>query len=89
MEVRAEVKDVANFFGSLDRFDELVIAEFYDEGGYYIGQIKYDNIDGSLTISKELRTLWRNQVKLSHMYTDQSGESGDLFSFIVMKGEEK
>lgn len=84
--INVMVKDVANFFGNLDGYDRLVIAEFYDERGYYIGQIEHDDLDGSLTISKGLRTLWRNRVKLSGTCI---GQRGDLFTFVVLKGEEK
>ena len=36
------VKDVPNFFNGLLGFDFRVVADFYDEDGYYIGQIDRD-----------------------------------------------
>ena len=84
--INVMVKDVANFFDNLDGYDRLIIAEFYDERGYYIGQIEHDDVDGSLTISKELRTLWKNKVKFYRMYTLQDTV---MFTFVVMKGEER
>lgn len=37
-----KVKDVGVFFDHLYGFDFRVVADFYDEDGYYIGQIDRD-----------------------------------------------
>ena len=91
MEVRVEVKDVANFFSTkffsdLDGLDHLVIAAFYNEDGFYMGQIGRNCKDGRLDIDNELRAVWRNKVKF---YKKCALKGRDVFTFIVLKGEEK
>lgn len=81
-----EVKDVPNFFNGLLGFGYSVIADFYDEDGYYIGQINRDYKDVKVVISSELRGVWRNKVLFSSMYTMREAV---MFKFVVLKGEEK
>lgn len=81
-----EVKDVPNFFNNLDGFDYRVIADFYDEDGFYIGQINRNYVDGDLFVSCEVRAVWRNVIKFSRVYTLRDTV---IFTFIVLKGEEK
>lgn len=81
-----EVKDVPNFFNSLLGFDYRVISDFYDEDGFYIGQINRNYKDGNLFISGGLRACWRNDIKFSCMNTLQNTV---MFTFVVLRGEEK
>lgn len=80
-----QVKDVANFFNNLDVLDYRVIAAFYDEDGFYIGQIDRVWKDGYLDIDNELRVVWRNKVKF---YNKRTVQGVDILVFIVLKGEE-
>ena len=80
------VKDVANFFSNLAGFDHRAMADFYDEDGFYIGHINRNDKSGNLSISGELRVCWRNNIKFYSMYILQETV---MFTFIVLKGEEK
>lgn len=81
-----KVKDVGVFFDHMYGFDYRTIAEFYNEDGYYIGQINRNYNGGDLFISGGLRACWRNSIKFTRMYTLQETV---MFKFIVLKGEEK
>lgn len=81
-----KVKDVGVFFDNLYGFDYRVIADFYDEGGFYIGQINKYYMNGEMFVSDEVRAVWRNTIKFSRMYTCKETV---MFTFIVLKGEEK
>lgn len=81
-----KVKDVMVFFDNLYGFDYRVIADFYDEDGFYIGQINRNYADGDLFVSCEVRAVWRNVIKFSRVYTLRDTV---IFTFIVLKGEEK
>ena len=83
--IKVQVKDVANFFNNLDDLDYRVIAAFYNEDGFYIGQIDRVWKDGYLDIDNELRDVWRNKVKF---YSKRTMQGVDIFVFIVLKGEE-
>ena len=61
--IKVQVKDVANFFKSLDVIDHRIIAAFYNEEGVYVGQIGRNCKDGHLFIDNKLRAVWRNKVK--------------------------
>ena len=80
------VKDVANFFNNLDDLDYRAIAAFYNEDGFYIGQIDRVWKEGYLDIDNDLRDVWRNKVKFYNKHTVQGV---DILVFIVLKGEEK
>ena len=80
-----KVKDVRVFFDNLYGFDYRVVADFYNEDGYYIGQIDRDYKDARLGISSELRGVWRNKVLFSRMHTVRDAV---MLTFIVLKGEE-
>lgn len=79
------VKDVANFFNNLDALDYRVLADFYGEDGFYIGYLDR-NCAGDLFVSDEVRAVWRNTIKFSRIYTLRETV---MFTFIVLKGEEK
>lgn len=80
-----KVKDVGVFFDNLYGFDYRVIADFYDEGGFYIGQINKNYMNGEMFVTDELRAVWRNTIKFSRMYTLRDMV---IFTFVVLKGEE-
>ena len=80
------VKDVCGLFDNLCGFDYRVIADLYDEDGFYIGQINKNYVNGELFVSDEVRVFWKNKVKFYRMYTLQDTV---MFTFIVLKGEEK
>lgn len=84
--INVMVKDVANFFNNLDGLDYRVIAAFYDEDGFYIGQIERVWKDGYLDIDNGLRDVWRNKVKFYNM---RALQAADVYVFFVLKGEEK
>lgn len=84
--INVMVKDVANFFNNLDDLDYRVIAAFYDEDGFYIGQIDRVWKDGYLDIDNELRDVWRNKVKF---YNKRTVQGVDILVFIVLKGGEE
>lgn len=84
--INVMVKDVANFFNNLDGRDYRVMAAFYNEDGFYIGQIERNFKDGCLDMDSELRALWRKKVKFYNKITLQGV---DILVFIVLKGEEK
>ena len=81
-----KVKDVCGLFDNLCGFDYRVIADFYDEDGFYIGKINKNYVNGELFVSDEVRVFWKNKVKFYRMYTLQDTV---MFTFVVMKGEEK
>ena len=81
-----KVKDVSVLFDNLCGFDYRVIADFYDEDGFYIGQINKNYVNGDLFVSDEVRVFWKNKVKFYRMYTLQDAV---IFTFVVLKGEEK
>lgn len=81
-----KVKDVGFLFDNLCGFDYRVISDFYDEDGFYIGQINKNYVNGELFVSDEVRVFWKNKVKFYRMYTLQDTV---IFTFVVMKGEEK
>lgn len=80
-----KVKDVDNLFFNLDDFDYRVIADFYDKGGYYIGQLNRYYASGEVFISSELKMFWDNKIKFLRMYTVRDTVK---FNFVVLKGEE-
>ena len=80
------VKDVATFFDNLDGFNWRVLGEFYGEDGLYIGDIDRDYSGNKTFISKALYYVWRNRVKFSWTHTM---DETIIFTFIVLKGEEK
>ena len=80
------VKDDCGLFDNLCGFDYRVIADFYDEDGFYIGQINKNYVNGELFVSDEVRVFWKNKVKFYRMCTLQDTV---IFTFIVLKGEEK
>lgn len=84
--INVMVKDVANFFNNLDDLDYRVIAAFYDEDGFYIGQIDRVWKDGYLDIDNELRDVWGNKVKF---YNKRTVQGVDILVFIVLKGGEE
>lgn len=84
--INVMVKDVANFLDNLGGLDYRLIAEFFSEDGYYIGEIDHDYMNGFLTVPNELRVVWRNKVKFSRMYTLQNEV---IITLVVLKGEEK
>lgn len=84
--IKVQVKDVANFLDNLDGFDYRVMAAFYNEDGFYMGQIGRNCKDGHLVIDNKLRAVWRNNVKF---YKKCALKSRDVYAFIVLKGEEK
>lgn len=43
-------------------------------------------MNGELFVSDEVRAVWRNDIKFSRMYTLQETV---MFTFVVLKGEEK
>lgn len=79
-----KVKDVGVFFDNLCGFDYRVIADFYDEGGFYIGQINKNYMNGEMFVTDELRAFWRNTIKFYSMNTLQNTV---MFTFVVLKGE--
>lgn len=81
-----KVKDVSVLFDNLCGFDYRLIADFYDEDGFYIGQINKNYVNGELFVSDEVRVFWKNKVKFYRMYTLQDTV---IFTFVVLKGEEK
>ena len=81
-----KVKDVSVLFDNLCGFDYRVIADFYGEDGFYIGQINKNYVNGELFVSDEVRVFWKNKVKFYRMYTLQDTV---IFTFVVLKGEEK
>ena len=81
-----KVKDVSVLFDNLCGFDYRVIADLYDEDGFYIGQINKNYVNGDLFVSDEVRAVWRNDIKFSRMYTLQETV---MLTFVVLKGEEK
>lgn len=81
-----KVKDVSVLFDNLCGFDYRVIAEFFSEDGYYIGEIDHDYMNGFLSVPNELRAVWINKVKFSRMYTLQNEV---IITLVVLKGEEK
>jgi hypothetical protein len=81
-----KVKDVGFLFDNLCGFDYRVISDFYDEDGFYIGQINKNYVNGELFVSDEVRVFWKNKVKILRAYTAQHVT---MFTFIVLKGEEK
>lgn len=83
--IKVQVKDLANFFNYLDDIDYRILADFYDEDGFYIGKID-KNCASDLFVSDEVRAVWRNDIKFSKMYTLQETV---MLTFIVLKGEEK
>lgn len=80
-----KVKDVGVFFDHMYGFDYRVLADFYGEDGFYIGCLDR-NCAGDLFVSDEVRAVWRNNIKFSRMYTLQETV---MFTFVVLKGEEK
>lgn len=84
--INVMVKDVANFLNNLDGLDYRVIAAFYNEDGFYIGQIDRVWKGGYLDIDNDLRDVWRNKVKFYNKLTVQGV---DILVFIVLKGEER
>lgn len=50
-----KVKDVSVLFDNLCGFDYRVISDFYDEDGFYIGQINKNYVNGELFVSDEMR----------------------------------
>ena len=80
-----KVKDVSVLFDNLCGFDYRVIADLYDEDGFYIGQINKNYVNGELFVSDEVRVFWKNKVKFYRMYTLQDMV---MFTFMVLKGEE-
>ena len=81
-----KVKDVSVLFDNLCGFDYRVIADLYDEDGFYIGQINKNYVNGELFVSDEVRAVWRNGIKFSRMCTLQDTV---MFTLVVLKGEEK
>lgn len=79
------VKDVSVLFDNLCGFDYRVLTDFYGEDGFYIGKIDR-NYAGDLFVSDEVRAVWRNDIKFSRMYTLHDTV---MFTFVVLKGEEK
>ena len=73
------------FFNSLLSFDYRVVADFYDKDGYYIGQIDRDYKGTRLSVSSELRGVWRNKVLFSRLHTVRDTV---ILTLIVLKGEE-
>lgn len=81
-----KVKDVSVLFDNLCGFDYRVIADLYDEDGFYIGQINKNYVNGELFVSDEVRVFWKNKVKFYRMYTLQDTV---IFTFVVLKGDEE
>lgn len=81
-----KVKDVVVSFDNLYGVDYHVIADFYDEDGFYIGKISRSYTGGGLSISDELKACWKSNIKISRVCTMQETV---MFTFIVLKGEEK
>lgn len=73
-------------FDNLCGFDYRVIADFYDEDGFYIGQINKNYVNGEVFILVEVRPVWKNKIKFYSMNTLQDTV---MFTFMVLKGEEK
>ena len=59
------------------------IADFYDENGFYIGRTNRSYTGGGLSISDELKACWKNNIKISRMYTLRNTV---MFTFMVLKG---
>lgn len=78
-----KVKDVSVLFDNLCGFDYRVIADLYDEDGFYIGQINKNYVNGELFVSNEVRVFWKNKVKFYRMCTLQDTV---IFTFVVLKG---
>lgn len=83
--MKVQVKDVVNFFINVDDLDYRVLANFYGEDGFYIGKIDRNHA-GGLFVSDEVRAVWRNDIEFSRMCTLKEVI---MFTFIVLKGEEK
>lgn len=81
-----KVKNVSVLFDNLCGFDYRVISDFYDEDGFYIGQINKNYVNGELFVSDEVRVFWKNKVKFYRMYTLQDTV---MFTFMVLKGDEE
>ena len=81
-----KVKDVVVSFDNLYGVDYHAIADFYDEHGFYIGKINRSYTGGGLSISDELKACWKSNIKISRVYTLRETV---MFTFVVMKGEEK
>ena len=81
-----ESKNVSVLFDNLCGFDYRVISAFYDEDGFYIGQINKNYVNGELFVSDEVRVFWKNKVKFYRMYTLQDTV---MFTFMVLKGDEE
>lgn len=79
-----KVKDVSVLFDNLCGFDYRVIADLYDEDGFYIGQINKNYVNGELFVSDEVRVFWKNKVKFYRMCIVQDTV---IFTFVVLKGE--
>lgn len=79
-----KVKDVSVLFDNLCGFDYRVISDFYDEDGFYIGQVNKNYVNGELFVSDKLRTFWESK-NIKGIY----GSEYNYFTFIVLKGEEK
>lgn len=80
-----KVKDVSVLFDNLCGFDYRVIADLYDEDGFYIGQINKNYVNGELFVSDEVRVFWKNKVKFYRMYTLHDVV---IFTLVILKGEE-
>ena len=80
-----KVKDVVVSFDNLYGVDYHVIADLYDEDGFYIGQINKNYANGELFVSDEVRVFWKNKVKFYRMCTLHDTV---MFTFMVLKGEE-
>lgn len=65
-----KVKDVSVLFDNLCGFDYRVISDFYDEDGFYIGQVNKNYVNGELFVSDKLRTF--GKVKILRVYTVQN-----------------